>query len=116
MSSSFSAAIPILRIYDEALARQFYVDYLGMTVDWEHRYEPTMPLYMQVSLGGMTLHLSQHYGDGTPGGAVYIDVDPLQPFLAGLQAKQASFARPSAGCDDATLTDPFGNMLRFAQP
>ncbi len=26
--------IPILRIFDEAKARAFYVDFLGFTVDW----------------------------------------------------------------------------------
>ena len=31
---------PILRIFDEAKAREFYVDFLGFKVDWEHRFEP----------------------------------------------------------------------------
>jgi len=39
----------VLRSFDEAKAREFYVDFLGFTVDWEHRFEPGMPLYMQVS-------------------------------------------------------------------
>ena len=37
---NFSAVIPILRIFDEAKAREFYVDFLGFSVDWEHRFEP----------------------------------------------------------------------------
>jgi catechol 2,3-dioxygenase-like lactoylglutathione lyase family enzyme len=32
---------PILRIFDDAKAREFYVGYLGFEVDWEHRFEPT---------------------------------------------------------------------------
>jgi catechol 2,3-dioxygenase-like lactoylglutathione lyase family enzyme len=36
----FAAPIPILRIFDEAKARAFYVDWLGFKVDWEHRFEP----------------------------------------------------------------------------
>lgn len=35
---------PILRIFDEAKAREFYIDYLGFTVDWDHRFGPGMPL------------------------------------------------------------------------
>jgi hypothetical protein len=41
--------IPILRIFDEAKAREFYLGYLGFQVDWEHRFEPGMPLYMQTA-------------------------------------------------------------------
>ena len=36
---------PILRIFDEAKAKEFYVDFLGFKVDWEHRFEPGLPLY-----------------------------------------------------------------------
>jgi len=56
-------SIPILRIFDEAKAREFYVDFLGFTVDWEHRFNDDAPLYMQVSRDGCVLHLSEHYGD-----------------------------------------------------
>jgi len=56
-------SIPILRIFDEAKAREFYVDFLGFTVDWEHRFNDDAPLYMQVSRDGCVLHFSEHYGD-----------------------------------------------------
>lgn len=36
-------------------------------VDWEHRFEPGFPLYLQVSRDGLVLHLSEHHGDGSPG-------------------------------------------------
>jgi catechol 2,3-dioxygenase-like lactoylglutathione lyase family enzyme len=39
--------VPILRIFDVAKAREFYLDYLGFRSDWEHRFEPGLPLYMQ---------------------------------------------------------------------
>jgi len=35
---------PILRIFDETKAREFYVDFLGFKVDWEHRFELETPL------------------------------------------------------------------------
>ncbi|MET0542634.1 MAG: glyoxalase superfamily protein, partial [Variovorax sp.] len=50
----FGSAVPILRIFDEAKAREFYVGFLGYKVDWEHRFEPGLPLYSQVSRGGCT--------------------------------------------------------------
>ena len=59
-------AIPILRIFDEAKAREFYAGFLGFTFDWEHRFEPGTPLYAQVSRGDCRLHLSEHHGDAHP--------------------------------------------------
>jgi hypothetical protein len=106
-------AIPILRIYDIAKAKEFYLDFLGFTLDWEHRFDDNAPLYMQVSRSGATLHLSEHYGDGTPGTAVYIRGQNITAFAKELSAKGARFARPSPTDTNPTLTDPFGNMLRF---
>ena len=64
----FGKTTPILRIFDEAKAREFYVDFLGFKVDWEHRFEPDLPLYMQVSKDCI-LHFSEHHGDCSPGSA-----------------------------------------------
>jgi hypothetical protein len=43
---------PILRIFDEVQASEFYVEFLGFTIDWEHRFEPGTPLDMQLSKDG----------------------------------------------------------------
>lgn len=40
-----SPAIPLIRIFSEAKAKEFYVDFLGFSLDWEHRFEPGLPLY-----------------------------------------------------------------------
>jgi len=37
-------AIPIIRIFDEAKAKEFYLEFLGMSLDWEHRFEPGFPM------------------------------------------------------------------------
>jgi len=34
-----SSAIPLLRIFSETKAKEFYIDFLGFSVDWEHRFE-----------------------------------------------------------------------------
>ena len=107
------SAVPILRVYDWDRAREFYCDFLGCHVDWEHRHTPDLPLYMQVSRDDMVLHLSEHHGDGTPGTAVWIRTENPRALFAELAARQARFARPGVDEDAATLTDPFGNMLRF---
>lgn len=39
----------ILRIFDDVKAGQFYVQYLGFNIDWEHTFADNMPLYAQIS-------------------------------------------------------------------
>jgi len=111
--------IPILRIFDEAKAREFYVDFLGFTIDWEHRFDANAPLYMQVSRGGCVLHLSEHYGDASPGAAIRIDTAELDTFHAELTAKQYKFARPGINEQpwgrEVSVRDPFGNRLIFSE-
>ena len=34
-----SAPIPIIRIFSEQKAKEFYLDFLGFTLEWEHRFE-----------------------------------------------------------------------------
>ncbi len=114
----FGHPIPILRSFDEAKARAFYVGYLGFKVDWEHRFEPALPLYMQLSRDHMLLHLTEHHGDATPGSALRVDVGDVDALLAELRGRPYGNARPSAeeqpwGSREMTITDPFGNRLTF---
>lgn len=109
---------PILRIFDEAKAKEFYVDFLGFGVDWEHRFEPGLPLYMQVSKDDCVLHLSEHHGDCCPGAAMRIETRELDAFQQELLAKQYKNARPGIqdmpwGSRDMAISDPFGNKLVF---
>jgi hypothetical protein len=68
-----SRVIPVLRIFSVDKAREFYLDYAGFHLGWEHRDEPNAPLYMQVSRDGLVLHLSEHHGDGSPGACFHVD-------------------------------------------
>ena len=117
----FAAPIPVLRIYDVDKAYEFYRDYLGFTLDWEHRFEPGLPLYAQLSRSGARLHLSEHHGDGTPGSVLWIAVDDIDAWQSELAANEYPFAKPGRAADGPggrgfAVTDPFGNVLRFAQP
>jgi catechol 2,3-dioxygenase-like lactoylglutathione lyase family enzyme len=120
MEIQFNQTIPILRIFDEAKAREFYVDYLGFAVDWEHRFEPGLPLYMQVSRNGLVLHLSGHHGDCTPGSTVYVPMTGIDDYHAELSGKDYANLRPGVevapwNARVMELTDPFGNRLRLAE-
>ena len=115
---SFGPVTPILRIFDQAKTLEFYRDFLGFEVDWEHRFEPDLPLYMQVSRGGCVLHLSEHHGDCCPGARVRIATDELDAFHRGLSDSRYGYARPGIeqtpwGAREMTIADPFGNRLTF---
>ena len=85
---------PILRSFDEAKARAFYLDFLGFKVVFEHRFHAGAPLYMGIARGDCHLHLSEHHGDATPGSSMRIEVGSaytlvffvvILPVLWGLQ-------------------------------
>jgi len=110
--------VPILRMFDVTKAKEFYVDYLDFTVDWEHRFEEDMPLYMQISRDSIQLHLSEHHGDCSPGAAVRIEVCAINEFHSKLASKKYRYARPGLertpwGSKECTVTDPFGNRIIF---
>lgn len=113
--------VPILRMLDEAKAREFYLDFLGFSIDFEHRFDDSAPLYLQVSRSGCTIHLSEHYGDAVPGGALRITVDDVDALNRELLAKHYKYARPGVSdtpwrTREMTIKDPFGNRLVFSQP
>jgi uncharacterized glyoxalase superfamily protein PhnB len=117
-SISLGKTTPILRSFDEAKARAFYLDFLGFTVVFEHRFEPSLPLYMGIVRGDCRLHLSEHHGDACPGASMRIEVQDIDALQAELAAKAYPHARPSVntmpwGTRDMTVADPFGNRLTF---
>jgi catechol 2,3-dioxygenase-like lactoylglutathione lyase family enzyme len=118
---SFGPVIPILRSFDDVKAREFYVDFLGFKVDFEHRFGPNFPLYMGLSQAGCVLHLSEHHGDACPGAQVRIRIDDIVNYIHTLTAKNYKYAKPGPPGQtpwqtlEVTITDPFGNRLTFVQ-
>jgi catechol 2,3-dioxygenase-like lactoylglutathione lyase family enzyme len=115
---SFGKVIPILRIFDDVKAQEFYVSFLGFTVDWQHRFAPDLPAYIQISRDGCVLHLSEHHGDATPGAAIRIETSNLEALHAELAEKNYKYARPGLEEQpwgrEVSVKDPFGNRLTFA--
>ncbi len=114
-------AIPILRMFDVAKAREFYLGYLGFRIDFEHRFHDGAPLFMGVSRDGLPLFLSEHHGDGSPGAHIRIDVTSVDDLYAELKVKNYGYMNPGIvdqewGTREFTVIDPFGNHLTFAQP
>lgn len=115
----FEPPAPIFRIFDEEKARGFYGEFLDCRVDWEHRFAPDAPLYMQVSRGALRLHLSEHSGDASPGGNMVVYTKGVEALQKGLIAKDYRYNRPGLERQDwgleCQVIDPFGNRIRFIE-
>lgn len=110
--------IPVFRIFDLAKAREFYVDWLGFTVDWEHRYEENMPVYMQISRDNLVIHLTEHHGDCCPGAKLFVHTDQVEELHREITERNYRYNRPGLGkapwnalCFE--VVDPFGNRIIF---
>jgi hypothetical protein len=111
--------VPILHIEDYEDAKAYYIDWLGFRIDWEFRFEPTFPVYMQISRDGLVFHLSQHKGDNPGGVMCHVDVDDLDALVTEWKVR-----RPDSALEveimqwnamHLTLKDPFGNTLGINQ-
>jgi catechol 2,3-dioxygenase-like lactoylglutathione lyase family enzyme len=115
----FQPAIPVIRSFDEAKAREFYCDFLGFAVDWEHRFHPGAPLYIQLSRGDLLIHLSEHHGDASPGTTCFCRMHGIAAFHAELIGKNYRNNRPGLEKQgwglEVTVNDPFGNRIRFCE-
>ena len=112
-------AIPIIRIFSEEKAKEFYLDFLGFNLDWEHRFEENFPLYAQLTRSGLTLHLSEHHGDATPGSNIFVRMEEIEALHQELTSKNYAYAKPAI--QDLPwgrvmeVADPFGNRIRFCE-
>jgi len=106
---------PTLLITDEARARAFYIDGLGFALDWEHRFGPDYPVFMQVSKDDLAIRLSAHTGDGAVGGNVHLDVADVDAWYAEAVGRGITTDRPPSdqpwGLRDVRFRDPDGNQL-----
>ncbi|ROP62630.1 hypothetical protein EDF81_1132 [Enterobacter sp. BIGb0383] len=116
---SFEKSIPILRMFNERKAREFYLDFLGFTVEFEHRFEADLPLYMGIDRNGLQIHLSEHHGDASPGATVFVPIRNIELFRDELNHKNYGYGRPEIVQQDwgklLEVYDPSGNRIRFCQ-
>jgi uncharacterized glyoxalase superfamily protein PhnB len=110
---------PQLRMMNWGRTRRFYVDGLGFTVDWEHRFEPDYPVFAQVTRDGLSLFLTEHTGDCEVGGAAYLVVDDVDALFGEIRTRGIAVQPPEDtpwGTREMGVKDPDGNSLRFANP
>jgi hypothetical protein len=113
--------VPIFRIFSVDNAREFYLEYLGCRLDWEHRHRDNAPLYAQVSRDGLVLHLPEHYGDESPGASSQVEFKGERALQVELDAKNYQYWRPRIseafwGTEQLNLLDPFRNRIHLCEP
>ena len=113
---------PMFRMFDYAKAIEFYVDWLGFKTDWENKING-IPIYMQLSLGDVQFHLSEHHGDASPGGQFRIEnFTGLKEYHQSLINKKYKYNRPglqvpewNTNSIEMTVNDPFLNRITFVE-
>jgi predicted enzyme related to lactoylglutathione lyase len=119
MTIHFEQTCPIFRIFDIEKAKEFYIGFLGFILDWEHRFEEDMPLYMQVSREGLILHLSEHHGDGSPGANIFVRMQGIDALHKEVTSRGYRFMRPGIETQSwgrvMSVIDPFGNRIQFCE-
>lgn len=101
--------VPILRVADAEAAVAWY-GRLDFVKEWEHRFEPGLPLYVGIARGEVRMHLSEHTGDARPGTLVYLTVDDLDAAAAALGVTEID---DMPWGRDFEVVDPDGNRLRI---
>jgi catechol 2,3-dioxygenase-like lactoylglutathione lyase family enzyme len=103
--------VPILRVEDAAASVAWY-ERLGFTKQWEHRFKPGLPAFVQVARGEVQLFLSEHTGDARPDTLVYLRLRDVGAIASefGVPVKEAPWAH------EVELRDPDGNRLRIGTP
>ena len=110
--------IPVLRIFDYKKAIEFYVDWLGFKINWEHTFDENTPVYLEIEKDGMIIHLSEHHGDGTPGTNVFVWRNDVEEFHKEVIGKKYKYNKPGLektfyGAMAVKVIDPFHNQIIF---
>jgi catechol 2,3-dioxygenase-like lactoylglutathione lyase family enzyme len=104
--------IPVLYVEDAGRAVEWY-GRLGFRKEWEHQFEPGLPLFVSVARGRVRLYLSEHEGDARPNTLIHLNVVDIDAVARefGMPVDEEGLA--GRECD---LEDPDGNRLRVATP
>jgi uncharacterized glyoxalase superfamily protein PhnB len=110
--------IPILRIFDYKKAIEFYIDWLGFKINWEHTFDDNTPVYLEIEKDGLIIHLSEHHGDGTPGTKVFVWCNGVEEFQKEIINKKYKYNKPGLektfyGSLAVKVIDPFHNQIIF---
>ncbi len=106
-------SIPILRVKDAPAAVGWYQK-LGFREDWRFQYEPGYPWFISVSTPeGATIFLTEHEGDCSFGGTVFLVTNDIAnaEIALGVKAQKMPW-----GDLQLSVIDLDGNGVRVSQP
>lgn len=103
------SAVPILRVADVDVAVAWWAR-LGFSEEFRHQFEGVEPRFVGIELDGCRVYLSEHVGDASGPGLVYLWVPDVDAVAAefGVPVEDMPWAR------DCEVTDPDGNRVRVA--
>ena len=116
------SSIPVVPMALEDETKEFYLEFLGYEIDWEHRFNSSQnsELYMLIHLGDSVLHLNGHADPDSAPIETRIPVEHLQEYAQFLCQKKSRFGMPQpvdpryeGKNTDMNIRDPFGNLLTF---
>ena len=104
--------VPFLRVADAEASATWYAR-LGFEIEWRHRFEPGLPLFVALRDGEASIFLSEHRGDARPDTLLYLYVDDID---AVAHEFSAEVTEAPYGMREVHLSDPDGNRLRLGAP
>ncbi|HMD02808.1 MAG TPA: glyoxalase superfamily protein [Candidatus Baltobacteraceae bacterium] len=121
MAITFERIVPLLQISDREKAWEFYIDFLGFTLDWERSIEPGLPLSAQVSRGNLVLRLIEDPSNSSSGVRVRVETTGVEELQRELASRKYAHMNPSLerapwGELVVGVIDPFGNRIYFCEP
>lgn len=120
-----ATTIPVLRIFSVPAAKEFYLDFLGFTLDFGGPAGGEL-FFGQISRPGTTLQLSEQHYEAGPGATVDIWIAGVDDFRESLWGRVNGGLGPAVGVPPIeevwwgarvmVISDPFGNHLRLSEP
>jgi catechol 2,3-dioxygenase-like lactoylglutathione lyase family enzyme len=107
-----TSVVPFLRVADAEAAAEWY-GRLGFTIEWRHRFEPGLPLFVSITDGRGRIFLSEHGGDARPDTLLYLYVDDVDALARELGTEAAPMPW---GVRELEVRDPDGNRIRIGTP
>ncbi|MFD2034660.1 glyoxalase superfamily protein [Belliella marina] len=113
--------IPVLKVSDFKLAKQFYIDHMGFEVEWEEHVVDKSYSYMVISFNHIIFHMTDCDKEKMSTGKIFIEYSEICEYIKFLSARKCTFEVidlemfpwKSIGIQ---IEDPFDHHLVFFEP
>ena len=114
------STISMLRVENAGKSEEFYTQKLGFAKSWGYDPGNGEPVFLEITRDHVSLHLSEHEGDGPLGIQLYINVDDAQVLHNSLIGSDVNVVEPLYDAEWGhrvfAIEDLDGNILRFGSP